>query len=158
MLEKLKPNEDKVFKTETGECLTIPELGVPKPISDKINELVDAVNKQQIQLNNHECRLLDLQNRVTALDDPSYHEDENSDWYDDPKYREQSADPYAEQRKWIGYLCWFWDDVYGLKTAGVLEDITTIEEEFHYAKKDTCTVWKHCEPVKPDDSIIYKGE
>lgn len=71
---------------------------------------------------------------------------------------ENVQDKFVEQRKWIGKLCWFWDDVYGLKTAGVLEDITTIEEEFHYAKKDTCTVWKHCKPVKPDSELIYHGE
>lgn len=34
----------------------------------KINEIVDAVNNQQIQLNNHKCRLLDLQNQITEHD------------------------------------------------------------------------------------------
>ena len=43
---------------------------------DKINEVINAVNNQQIQLNNHECRLLDLHNRITALDDPTCHEAE----------------------------------------------------------------------------------
>lgn len=45
------------------------------PLIQKINELVDAINNQQIQLNNHECRLLDLHSRITALDDPTYHEE-----------------------------------------------------------------------------------
>ena len=40
-------------------------------LANKINELVDVVNNLQIQLNNL---------------------DQDSDWYDDPKYREQPAD------------------------------------------------------------------
>lgn len=75
----------------------------------------------------------------------------------EPEKCETPVDPFAEQRKWIGYLCWFWDDDYYLKTAGVLEEITTIEEEFHYAKQENCTVWKHCEPILPTDNAIYKG-
>lgn len=51
MIEKLPENKDKVFKTETGEYLTIPELSIPKPVSDKINELVDAVNELQTKVN-----------------------------------------------------------------------------------------------------------
>ena len=101
---------------------------------EKINELVDAVNS-----------IVSVQEKLI-----------DSRFVVETKH-EAPADPYANQRKWIGYLCWFWDDDYDLKTVGVLEDITTIEEEFHYAKKDTCTVWKHCEPIKPDDSTIYKG-
>lgn len=50
MIEKLPENKDKVFKTETGEYLTIPELSIPKPVSNKINELVDAVNELQAQV------------------------------------------------------------------------------------------------------------
>lgn len=126
-------------------------------VLEKINELVSAVNNQQIQLNNHECRLLDLQNRVTALDDPSYHEDEDSDWYDDPKYREQSADPYIEQRKWIGKVCWFWDDDNTNSSCGIL---TSIDTETFKEPQFVCNDeydYKHCEPVKPDDDIIYKG-
>lgn len=99
-------------------------------VQQTINQLVDAVNELQATISKME--------KVEPA--------------------ENVQDKFAEQRKWIGYLCWFWDDKYDLKTAGVLEDITTIEEEFHYAKKDTCTVWKHCEPVKPDDDIIYCRE
>lgn len=82
MIEKL--NIDPTQSVATNHC-----------IINKINELVDTVNKQQIQLNNHECRLLDLHSRITALDDPTYHEAEP-----------EPADPYAEQRKWVGKLCW----------------------------------------------------
>lgn len=122
----------------------------------KINKLISAVNNQQIQLNNHECRLLDLQNRVTALDDPTYHEDEDSDWYDDPKYREQPADPYAEQRKWDGKLCRFWNVNKDSATYGILEKVV-LNWAYKFKAKGDPYLWDHCEPVKPDDDIIYKG-
>ena len=131
-----------------GECL------------EKLNNLVDAVNKQQIQLNNHECRLLDLHSRVTALDDPTYHEDEDSEWYDDPKYREQPADPYTNQRKWIGKLCKFWFADAEHPTFGILDfvDAGPHPEPFHINCGESEQGWyPHCEPVKPDDDIIYKG-
>lgn len=53
---------------------------------NKINELVDAVNEIMTW---------------------RFETDEDSDWYDDPKCREQPSDPYAEQCKWIGKLCWY---------------------------------------------------
>lgn len=107
----------------------------------KINELIDVVNNQQIQLNNHECRLLDLHNRITALDDPTYHE--------------ETADPYAEQRKWIGTLCKFWDYDGEEKWFSILERIDKNSPYSYCASGDWW--YKHCEPIKPDDNIIYKG-
>ena len=58
MIERLKSNEDKIYRTESGEMMVVPELNVPQCISDKINEVIDAVN---------------------AL---VYEQDKNSDWYD----------------------------------------------------------------------------
>ena len=111
-------------------------------IIDKINELIDAVNNKQIQLNNHECRLLDLHSRITALEDPTYHE--------------EPADPYAEQRKWIGKLCKFWDYDGEEKWFSILEHIDKNSPYTYCASGDWW--YKHCELVKPDDDIIYKGE
>ena len=126
-------------------------------MAGKIDELVDAVNKQQIQLNNHECRLLDLQNRVTALDDPSYHEDEDSDWYDDPKYREQPVDPYAWQHKWIGCICRFWFDDPNGTVLDYLGEIKRGQNGIEYYGKECGDWFPHCEPVKSTDNAIYKG-
>ena len=109
----------------------------------KLNEVIDAVNNQQIQLNNHECRLLDLHSRITALDDPTYHEEP------------ESADPYAEQRKWIGKLCRFWDIQEEYKFVGILGEVA---DNGTYFQKDGIVSYLNCEPVKPDDDIIYKGE
>jgi hypothetical protein len=111
----------------------------------KLNEVIDAVNNQQIQLNNHECRLLDLHSRLTALDDPTYHEVEP-----------EPADPYAEQRKWIGKLCKFWDYDGEEKWFSTLEHIDKNSPYPYCASGDWW--YKHCEPVGPDDDVIYRGE
>lgn len=137
MIEKLPENKDKVFKTETGEYLTIPELSIPKPVSDKINELVDVVNGLQ--------ESMDLvQSTLVA----------------EPEKCEIPVDQFAEQHKWIGKICKFWneedspDDV----MYGELVNI------FDLHKKDCpfqCGYgewYEYCEPVKPDSELIYHGE
>ena len=122
-------------------------------MTKKINELVDAVNNQQIQLNNHECRLLNLQNRITELDDPTYHEAEPAENRESAK-NAQEVDEIEQAEKWVGKLCWF-SQMYGCyQHIAILKRISesglyvTDDGELHYA---------YCEPVKPDDDIIYKG-
>lgn len=102
---------------------------------EKLNELIDAVNEIMTW---------------------RFETDEDSDWYDDPKYREQPADPYAEQRKWIGKLCWF-SNGDGFDEVGYLTEIDPDmpEEKF---RCDCYDYYKECKPVKPTDSIIYKGD
>lgn len=97
----------------------------------KINELVDAVNELQTKVNKLAPNINFAQPEV--------------------------KDKFAEQRKWIGKLCWFWDDEYDKKMVGTCDKIWTTEE-YPYKRKESNTTWKHCEPVKPDDDIIYKGE
>lgn len=119
----------------------------------KINELVDAVNELQVAqdvmfnridiLNSAIC---DIRNRITALDDPTYHETEP-----------EPADKFAEQRKWIGKLCWFWDEDRDDAFCDVLGYIYE-SSRYPYAQTDTSEGYKCCEPVKPDDDVIYKGE
>lgn len=111
----------------------------------KINELVDAVNNQQIQLNNHECRLLDLHSRITALDDPTYHEAES-----------ELADPYAEQRKWIGKLCRFWRNNEDWQVYARLHKIYPDQEQPY--ESENLFLYECCEPVSPEDDIVFKGE
>ena len=106
---------------------------VRKDLVGKINELVDAVNVLQAQV-----AILEEHAHPTA-----------------------KTDPYAEQRKWIGKLCWFWDDNKSDKTLGIL---TTIDNDC--GMSDQCPYWndteknwfENCEPFKSDDDIIFKGE
>ena len=66
-------------------------------------------------------------------------------------------DKFAEQRKWIGKVCWFWDDDNTSSSCGIL---TSIDTETFKEPQFVCNDeydYEHCEPVKPDDDIIYKG-
>mgnify|MGYP003318011409 CR=1 FL=1 len=105
----------------------------------KINELVDAVNG-----------ILAAQEQYATI----YKEDivpmltpEN----------EEPADPYAEQRKCICKLCWFWNDNKADKVIGILTGVFD-EADKPFERNIGQTLYKHCEPVKPDDDIIYRGE
>ena len=109
-------------------------------ITQKINELVDAVNYHQKWLSEIQCHI-DTQ--------PA----ENS-----TISKMENVDPYAEQRKWIGKLCRFWDVATDKGTYGVLTDI----KDDRYVCPNGIFMcnrirYQHCEPVKPTDDIIYKG-
>ena len=158
MIEKLDSKmeyvEISILGNKKAECL---DFEAARKLNKKINELVDAVNELQLvkdvmfnridMLNNAIC---DIRNRITAFDDPTYHEPE-------------LADPYAEQRKWIGKLCRFrdkdykddqWD--YGLLQAVEKAEIAHIWKSGCF--KHNLEHWYDCcEPVKQDDDIIYKG-
>lgn len=73
-----------------------------------------------------------------------------------PENRESSKmeqDRFAEQRRWIGKLCKVYDDNDFVHYA-VLEKIS---DNSYYCYGTPVGDYKHCEPVKPDDDIIYKG-
>lgn len=67
---------------------------------------------------------------------------------------ENVQDKFAEQRKWIGKLCRFRDNPAFEWKYGILEKIYE-DAEFPFWDTDC---YAECEPVKPDDDIIYKGE
>lgn len=155
MIEKLKPhpciNANGVVYGEIQ-----PDY---QEMTEKINELVDIINELQESQNTYwtdiaelkkelQIRAENMQDRMigcTTLDIPESYK----------------TDPYAEQRKWIGKLCRFWDEKEEEKVFGIL---TTIDSDCGLS--DMCPYWndttknwfEHCEPVKPDDDIIYKGE
>ena len=104
-----------------------------KVLGNKINELVGAVNGLQ--------ESMDLVQSILVAE---------------PEKRETSVDPYAEQRKWMGKLCRFWDDDNAIKRFWILDNMDK-DSIYPYHASGNCW-YKHCEPVKPDDDIIYKGE
>lgn len=69
----------------------------------------------------------------------------------------ENVDPYAEQHKWEGKLCWFWDADPEDKIVDVLSCIDT-SDKYPYVMCDHQIHYKHCEPVSPDDDIIYKKQ
>lgn len=114
----------------------LPEIQIHScaKINEKLNEVIDAVN---------------------AL---IYKNNEDSDWYDDPKHKEQPTDLYAEQRKWIGKLCKFWDDEDEGYIYEILIDIDGSDYPYKIVDVDSknwTMSYKHCEPVSED--LIYKG-
>ena len=107
-------------------------------LATKINELVAAVNEQELRLDNFKCWLVALENAKK----PTISKMEN-------------VDPYAEQRKWIGKLCWFWTIYREHANLGILDHIT---DKGNFVNKDDNSMYANCEPIKSDDTIIYKGE
>ena len=99
---------------------------------EKINELIDAVNILQAQ--------------VAILEEHAH-----------PTAKTELTDLYAEQRKWIGKLCRFWNFKDGAVDIGILKAVDNLKPTIPYINDIDCS-YAFCEPVKPDDDIIYKGE
>ena len=114
----------------------------------KINEIVDAVNELQ------ESHATSERFRIDGLDDPFA---ENSQSAKIAQGFKNLQDPYAEQSKWVGCLCWFWESDPNDKIIDVLSHIDTARL-CPFIQCDHQIGWTNCEPVKPDDPIIYKGE
>lgn len=98
-------------------------------VINKLNELVDAVNG-----------ILDYAPLEMAM-----------------KAEPEPADPYAEQRKWIGKLCKFWDKNH--EEDRIYDILHHIDPNcvYKYCRRELGGGYQYCEPVKPDDDIIYKG-
>ena len=123
--------------------------------------MIEKLNVASIQIESDNNAKLELSNKINELVDVVNgildYAPLEMDMKAEPK---TPADPYAEQRKWIGKLCRFWDEKEEEKVFGIL---TTIDSDCGLS--DMCPYWndttknwfEHCEPVKPDDDIIYKG-
>lgn len=128
MIEKIKGPLDLKVANYKGTEFDIIPAETFAMVCRKINELVDAVNG-----------ILDYAPLEMAM-----------------KSESKPADKYAEQRKWIGKLCKFRDNYEDKWHFGVLEEIYE-RSDFPFGDFDNFE-WAICEPVKPDDDIIYKGE
>ena len=137
MIEKLKTPKS-INWADTPEGL-IQRHEIITGVYETVNELVDAVN----ELQKHEEQHLDL---LTELNEMRLHQNKTP------------VDPYAEQRQWIGRLCRFWDEehVPSFDIIGILTDIN--DKEYRPFQVNHRDRWEHCEPVKPDEDIIFKGE
>lgn len=134
------------------------------PLVQKINELVDAVNELQLSI---KPILEERESGITVYE-------EAQDMYDNAildalkdkqvDVVEEPADSYAEQRKWIGKLCKFRDKDYkdNQWDYGLLQAVANAETahiwKAGYFKHNLGHWYEYCEPIKPDDDIIYKGE
>lgn len=131
---------------------------------EKINEIIDAVNELQKQIDKVSCAILDLatpdgENKaLKSIQDHRPNMVMDDPFGPHPNIYEQGrpADPYAEQRKCLCKLCWFWNDDETSKVIGILTGVFD-EADRPFERNINQTLYKHCEPVKPDDDIIYKG-
>ena len=128
MIEKLKIIEDDEIDMSIGAVNTRFE---DTELVRKINELVDAVNELQKDYDNV-CIWVGEQN---LLKDPQV-----------------ASDSYAEQRKWIGKLCRV--ETGGEYRYGILKDVSASHPTHPFNMGGL--FFRVCEPVKPDDDIIYK--
>lgn len=155
MIEKLKEHD--IVDPKTGNV--IGKIGCDlREIMDKLNEVIEAANKHEDIIrqigewgtSKGEClwcenlTAVNLDDRMigcTTLDIPESYK----------------TDPFARQRQWIGKLCWFWDED---RKDAFCEVLGYIDEnsKYPYVIVDWNSGYKHCEPVKPDSDIIYKGE
>lgn len=136
-IEKLKIlMEDEEIDMSSG---AVNQIWGDTPLVRKINELVDAVNSLR-----DDCNL--LMGYIAPEDkcEPTIS-------------KMEKVDQYAEQRKWIGCVCKFWFDNPNHTALDYLEEIKTGKNGIEYYSREIGDWFPHCEPVKPDDDIIYKG-
>lgn len=63
----------------------------------------------------------------------------------------------VDYSKWIGKLCRFWDDGPTIKIGTHYGILTGFDDSDRPFERDNVDYWfKHCEPVRPDDDVIYK--
>ena len=104
-----------------------------------------------------DCNMPELDGKVWNCLDERYEwlgkiklsEFENKDWqeciYQVPRK--------VDYTKWIGKLCWF-SQIRGYnRHLGILKKIS---DSGLYVTDDAGLHYAHCEPVRPDDDIIYK--
>lgn len=159
---------EKFTKEEIESVWAAPVAGNVQSIYGKINELVDAVTELHeeakdnariranyeklidtlVEENNiHEKQIDELQTKVNKMG-------QNLNFIQ-PEVKENVQDPYNEQR-WVGCLCKLWTGD-GLVRYGILRGVALNRKKTNYPYQALSTSFEHCEPVKPDDDIIYKG-
>ena len=127
---------------------------------EKINALVDAVNHIKEE---YDIRFAEIEERL------SEHDQEIDDCARDIskmekiETRAENVQENTESRpvnvqdptNWIGKLCRFWDVCKENAYIGILSEITI---SGHYFPKNAVFSYGNCEPVSPDDDIIYKKD
>ena len=147
------------FETEVisynGKNLDVQAHASPYDLQIKINELVDAVNeyeKDREEIKEWIGIVSDLRSRVPVVESRV-------------SILEEHAHPTATTeptyKNWIGKICKFWNWDTGLAHYSKLITIKDPKDDEIANcpfRADDGGWYMYCEPVKPDDDIIYKGE
>ena len=121
-------------------------------LAEKINALTDAVNSLR-----DDCNLLmgyiAPENKCEPTETPTNSKMENV--AENGKCAKNAqVDEIEQAEKWIGKLCWF-SQIYECHQHIAI--LKRISESGLYVTDDGELYYAYCEPVKPDDDIIYKG-
>lgn len=129
-----------------------PEMPTAIEFFNKINELCDVVDELQ-----EFCDVAD-KHLATLIEENNIHEKQIDELQMkvEPEKREAPFDQYSEQHRWIGKLCRFRDNPACEWRYGILYKIYE-DSDYPFWDAD-CNEYGECEPVKPDDDLIYKGE
>lgn len=149
MIEKVEIITNMQPQTELEKSI----LRVFNGVAIKLNEVISAVNKLETMAKNANTVLESL------VQENNIHERQIDalQMKLEPEKCETPVDPFAEQRRCICKLCWFWNDNKADKVIGILTGVFD-EADRPFERNIDQTLYKHCEPVKPDDDIIYHGE
>lgn len=148
MIDKVDEIDIETFPVGDAGAQILTTLAHINDAKRKINELVDAVNELQEM-----CKSCDNQIGILAEQIAKLQHDNS----EKTNCQENVQDKFAEQRKWIGKICVFWDNDDTQEFYGVL---TKIDTETGFGVQYCCNDeydYDDCEPVKPTDDIIYKG-
>ena len=104
----------------------------------KVNELIVAVNELQATISKME--IVKTPTEKFSVTESVTNSLEKMNSQDDTS-------------KWVGCLCRFWDDDPADYVFDILKEISV---GGGYIKLGG-VIYSHCEPVKPDEDIIYKG-
>jgi len=132
-------------------------------VKEKINELCDIINTIQKE---REAERFEIQEWIDILEavrkSVNIHEKEIDELQMkvEPEKCEIPAenvqdDEIEQAEKWIGKLCWF-SQLHGCRQHIAI--LKRVSESGLYVTDDGELHYAYCEPVKPDDEIIYKGE
>ena len=153
MIEKLKTPKN-INWDDTPENL-IQRHKIISDVYDKVNQLVNAVNKLETMAKNTNTVLESL------VQENNIHEKQIDELQmkAEPEKCETPAQNMPDldiQLSWVGHLCRFWDYDKIESTYAILYDINVWSE--HPYCKSNGNQYKHCEPVNPDDDVIYKKD
>lgn len=140
-----------VFATKTNEVIDVINDIQKEREAERfeIQEWIGIIESVRESVNTHKKQIGELQTEVNKMA-------QNLN-FAQPEVKENVQDKFAEQRKWVGKLCFFWGDNKEDTCYGILGDIIEYTDT-PFEAKDYAFWYEHCEPVKPDDDIIYKGE
>lgn len=169
MIEKIKPRDSREVEDTDEFTLTGSAL-------KKINQLIDKVNQFDPIITNLVNTSIEDGNRLLSFRDTldsirkmvNIHEKEidklqmkvepeKCDIPDgDDAIQEIIHEQQKPKEKWVGHLCKFYDDDNKF-CFGLLAEIDK-GSIYPYCCMPSETYWEHCELIKPDSRLIFKGD